>query len=182
MTSISGGQSSAYVADKYPSDHNIFALIRVEDPNLKWMKGKDEPTRRLIEDRIQKPFIGTSEDDQIIYTILDLEQRFGREITIVSGETFEWVARNCGGWLPNKLHRYCTTHLKIEPMFYWWAEHIGEPVEMRIGYRANETNRRKKMIARMNDDGLIEFKATFGKHESGRHKGLNKWENVAWQK
>ena len=35
-------------------------------------KGKDEKTRQL--DKIGKEFIGTVEMDDIIYTILDLEQ------------------------------------------------------------------------------------------------------------
>jgi hypothetical protein len=68
--------------------------------------------------------------------------------------------------------------MKIEPMFYWWAEHIGEPVETRIGFRANETNRANNMIERLNEDGLSTFKATFGKHKDGR----NKWEDVPYQK
>lgn len=182
MTSISGGQSSAYIAANYPSDINIFALVRVEDPECLWMKGKDEPTRRLIEDRIQKPFIGTAEDDMIIYTILDLEQHLGREINIVSGETFDEILRLSGGYLPNIVSRFCTSKLKIEPMFYWWAEHVGEPVEMQIGYRANETRRVETMAGKLNENGLLTFEATFEKHESGRHKGNNKWEMIEWQK
>lgn len=179
MTSISGGQSSAYVAANYPSDYNIFALVRSEDKSIKF---KDRKVAQLVEDRIQKPFIATLEDDLIIYTILDLEQHLGRKIQWVSGITFEDVLRTKGKWLPNKLHRYCTSYLKIEPMFYWWAEHIGEPILMQIGYRANEIRRVKSMNERLNENGLLEFKATFEKHTEGRHKGLNKWEMIEWQK
>ena len=32
-TSISGGQSSAYIAVNYPTDYNVFALVTVTDKN-----------------------------------------------------------------------------------------------------------------------------------------------------
>lgn len=31
ITSISGGKTSAYLAKHYPTDENIFALVRIED-------------------------------------------------------------------------------------------------------------------------------------------------------
>jgi hypothetical protein len=68
--------------------------------------------------------------------------------------------------------------MKIEPIFYWMAENIGEPVETRIGFRANETSRAKNMMERVNQDGLTTFKATFEKHKDGR----NKWVDVPYQK
>lgn len=180
-TSVSGGQTSAYLADMYPSDYNIFALVRIEDPNCKF---PDEKIRRYVEDRIQAPFIATAEDDMIIYTMLDLEQYLGREITWVTGITFDEVIRTKGGWLPNKLHRYCTHWMKINPMFYWWAENIGKPIEMRIGFRADlkEQKRAKKTLEKLNENGLLEYKATFETWQEGSHKGKNKWDSVEWQK
>lgn len=175
INSLSGGRTSAYMAAMFPADYDLFALVRTSDINCQF---PDATIRRIVEDRIQKPFVGTLEDDTIIYTMLDLEQFLGREITWVSGLTFDEVVQNKGGWLPNKLHRYCTTHMNIEPMFYWWAEHIGELVEMRIGYRANEGRRVRKMQKRLNENGLMEFEATFGKNS----RDQNKWETVAWQK
>lgn len=179
VTSISGGKTSAYLAAEYPTDFNIFALVRTDDPKCRF---KDRKLAQVVEDRIQLPFNGTLEEDIIITTILDLEQYLGRRIDWVSGITFDEVVKTKGGWLPNKLHRYCTHHLKIEPMFYWWAESIGEPVEMQIGFRANEQHRVKRTLSKINENGLLEFKATFGKHQSGRHKGKNKWEMIEWQK
>jgi hypothetical protein len=32
VTSVSGGQSSAYIAANYPSDFLVFALVCIEDP------------------------------------------------------------------------------------------------------------------------------------------------------
>ena len=174
-TSISGGRTSAYLAANYPTDYNVFSLVRTDDPACKF---PDEKLRQAVEDRIQKPFIGTLEDDLIINTIFDLEQHLGREISWVSGISYDEVVTTKGGWLPNKLHRYCTTEMKINPMFYWWAETIGEPVKMQIGFRANEGRRAKNMQKRFNENGLLEFKATFGKNA----RGQNKWEMVEWQK
>lgn len=175
INSISGGQTSAYIAVNYPADYNLFALVRIEDERCRF---KDEAVRKQVEDRIQKPFIATSEDDKIIYTMLDLEQLIGKEITWVSGDTFDSVIKKSGGYLPNKIQRFCTSKLKIEPMFYWWAKNIGEPIEMRIGFRANEQQRKARMIDKCNEEGLLEFKATFFKN----NRGQNKWETVAWQK
>lgn len=177
VTSVSGGRTSAYLAAKYPSDALVFALVRIEDERCRFL---DRLIAKEVEDRIQAPFIATAEDDTIIYTMLDLEQYLGRRIDWVTGPTFEWVIANLGGWLPNKLHRYCTTALKIEPMFYWWADRFGidNPVEMNLGYRANEVSRANRMDEKLNSEGLLEMKATFEKHQNGN----NKWSTVPWQK
>lgn len=175
VTSISGGKTSAYVASKYPSDYNVFSLVRIEDKGAAF---PDKKIRKLVEDRIQKPFIATAEDDTIIYTILDLEQHIGNKIHWVTGDTFDAVIRKKGNYLPNKSQRFCTSEMKLKPIFYWWAETIGEPIIMQIGYRANEQKRAKKMLDKCNSNGLLEYKATFGKHPNG----TNKWEQIEWQK
>jgi hypothetical protein len=174
VNSLSGGKTSSYIAKHYPADYDVFSLVRVEDQNCKF---PDEKIRKEVEDRLQAPFVGTVEDDTIIYTMLDLEQFIGREISWVTGITFDEVVRSKGGWLPNMLHRYCTTNLKLMPIFHWWHSNIAEPVEMRIGFRANEQRRAKKMIERKNENGLLEIKATVEKHPNGR----NKWETFEWQ-
>lgn len=179
VNSISGGKTSAYVAANYSADYNLFALVRTEDKKCMF---PDRELRKLVEDRIQKPFIGTLEDDVIIYTMLDLEQYLGTEITWVSGITYEEVLTKKGGWLPNKLHRYCTTHLKIEPMFYWWLDNIREPVYMRIGYRANEVKRKQRKIDGLNKNGYEEFFGIIGTWEVGPNTGKNKWSTVSWCK
>ena len=176
INSLSGGKTSSYIAANYSADYDVFSLVRIEDKNAKF---KDEKIRKEVEDRIQAPFIATAEDDTIIYTMLDLEQFIGRKITWVTGKTFDEITtRKDKVYLPNKVQRFCTVEMKIEPMFYWWAEHIGEPTITRIGFRANETRRAKNMLDKCNENGLSEFKATFEKHKDGR----NKWELVEYQK
>ena len=176
VNSLSGGKTSSYIAANYPADYDVFSLVRIEHQESKF---KDKKIRREVEDRIQAPFIATAEDDMIIYTMLDLEQYIGRKITWVTGKTFDEITtRKDKVYLPNKVQRFCTVEMKIDPMFYWWAENVGEPIEMRIGFRANETRRANNMLERLNDDGLEEYKATFEKHKDGR----NKWESIAYRK
>jgi hypothetical protein len=89
VNSISGGKTSSYLAKHFPADINIFSLVRIDDKDNLWMKGKDEKTRQIVSDKLGKEFIGTAEMDEIIYTILDLEQFLGTEITWVTGKSFE---------------------------------------------------------------------------------------------
>jgi len=174
VTSVSGGQSSAYIAANYPSDFLIFALVCIEDPAC---TPKDAKLVQEVSDRIGREFIATAEDDVILHTMLDLEQYLGQRIDWVAGATFDDVAKNGGGWLPNKLHRYCTVEMKLRPMFHWWKDTIGEPVKMQIGFRSGEERRAVKMQERCNEDGLLEFKHVVGKHSNGN----NKWAEAAWQ-
>jgi len=179
VTSVSGGQTSAYLAANYPSDHLVFALVRTENQKAKY---PDKKLRQLVEDRIQKPFISTQEDDVIIHTILDLEQFLGREINWVSGPTFEWVINNKGKWLPSKLHRYCTTSLKIEPIFEWWLENVGEPVITHLGFRKGEEGRATRSLEKCNDDGFLVMHWPTGYWDHGPNKGKKKWEYIPWSK
>jgi len=150
-------------------------LVRIEDENCRF---KDEKIRKEVEDRIQAPFIATAEDDTIIYTMLDLEQFIGRPITWTTGETFEQIIKNHGGYLPNKMARYCTTDLKTMPILYWIYDTIKEPVQMRFGFRANETSRANKMIDKVDEEGFTTVKATFSKLKDGR----NSWQTVRYCK
>jgi hypothetical protein len=170
ITSVSGGRTSAYLAANYPSDHLLFALVRIEDEKCRF---PDEAIRKRVEDRIQAPFIGTAEDDKIIYTMFDLEQYLGREINWVTGETYEYFIHKIkGGHVPNIMHRGCTTWLKIIPMAQWIWVNVGEPVIQNIGYRANETSRANDALANLNDDGLAEVKIPIA----------HKWTKRGWRK
>lgn len=165
--------TSAYMAVKYPTDHNVFALVRSEDTSIRF---KDEAIRKLVEDKLQSDFVATLEDDTIIYTMLDLEQKMGLEIDWVTGETWEHlIARK--KLLPNKVSRFCTTELKLRPIVHWWAEKFDGPIQVNIGLRANEGSRVKSMISKLNPQGLSVFKASFEKWPNGN----NKWTEVAWQ-
>jgi hypothetical protein len=169
INSLSGGKTSSYIAANYPADYNVFSLVRTNDQASKF---KDEKIRKLVEDRIQAPFIATAEDDTIVYTMLDLEQYIGKEITWVTGPTFEEVIKNHGGYLPNKVARYCTTDMKTMPIAQWRHKNIEGDVEMRFGFRANEQSRAKTMNDKLNERGMTEVKIVVGKTKTGTR---NRW-------
>ena len=176
VNSLSGGKTSSYISANYPADYNVFALVRTNDTNCLF---PDSKIRQIVSDKIGTDFIGTLEEDTIIYTMLDLEQFIGKKIDWVTGITFdEVVSGKYGGYLPTKMRRYCTTHMKMFPIFEWWRKVINEPVEMRIGFRANEMKRSNKTLERLNQNGLISMKTIIGHSKNGR----NKWGDVEWQK
>ena len=177
VNSISGGKTSSYLAKHYPADINIFSLVRIDDKDNLWMKGKDEKTRQIVSDKLGKEFIGTAEMDEIIYTILDLEQFIGTEITWVTGKSFEEVIKQNYGYLPNKMTRYCTVEMKLKPIFNWLQENTELPVEMRIGFRPNEISRAETVLKRADENGIEHFNTIIGKR-----KTQNKWGLVPYRK
>lgn len=177
VNSISGGKTSSYLAKHYPADINIFSLVRIDDKDNLWMKGKDEKTRQIVSDKLGKEFIGTAEMDEIIYTILDLEQFIGSEITWVTGKSFEEIIKQNYGYLPNKMTRYCTVEMKLKPIFNWLQENTELPVEMRIGFRPNEISRAETVLKRADDNGIEFFNTIIGKR-----KTQNKWGLVPYRK
>jgi hypothetical protein len=104
--------------------------------------------------------------------MLDLEQYIGREITWVTGPTFEQVINNHGGYLPNKIARYCTTDMKTMPIAQWRYKTIEGDAEMRFGFRANEQSRAKTMTDKLNERGMTEVKIVVGRTKTGTR---NRW-------
>lgn len=93
VNSLSGGKTSSYIAANYPADYNVFSLVRTDDKNCLF---PDKKIRQIVSDKIGKEFIGTLEEDAIIYTMLDLEQFIGKKINWVSGITFDEVVKGVG--------------------------------------------------------------------------------------
>jgi len=100
----------------------------------------------------------------------DLEQLIGNEIIWVAGETFETVNRKATGGkgLPNMMWRFCTTELKMRPIFDWWYKTINKPINMNIGIRYDESERAERI------------KNTF-KGITGKRGTRNKWEEIEWR-
>ncbi len=178
VNSLSGGKTSSYIAVHYPADYNIFALVRTDDKKVLF---PDAKIRQIVSDKIGKEFIGTLEEDAIIYTILDLEQFIGKEIIWLSDRTFDEVIAsykmaNGKNYLPNQMTRYCTVDMKVKPIAQWCYDNIELPVKMRIGFRANEMSRAKTMIERA-VDGIENFK-----FKVGEKNGRNKWKELPYRK
>jgi hypothetical protein len=169
VNSLSGGKTSSYIAANYSADYNVFSLVRTSDKKCMF---PDAKIRQQVSDRLGTEFIGTLEEDTIIYTMLDLEQYIGSKIDWVTGKTFDdAIVKTKKGtkFLPNKMARYCTTELKTMPILYWIYDEIKEPVIMRFGYRANETRRAIKMMDKTDEEGYTKVKATFTTLKDGRN-------------
>jgi len=173
INSLSGGKTSSYMAVHYPADFNIFALVRTNDKSCLF---PDAKLRQIVSDKIGREFIGTLEEDEIIYTMLDLEQYIGKEIIWLSETTFEDIIENKNGYLPNIMTRYCTSKMKVEPIAQWCYDNTKLPVEMRIGFRANEINRANRMIEK-EQNGIENFKFKIG-HKNNR----NQWKELPYRK
>lgn len=153
------------MAVHYPADYNIFALVTIEDQKC---APKDAGIIKYASDKIGQDFIATAEDDSTLYAMRDLEQMLGREIIWVVGKSFDKLIASKHGFLPNKLVRYCTTEMKMRPIFDWWYKNIHEKVKMGIGYRWDEMERAERFTNK--------FKGIVGKRGS-----KNKWEEIEWR-
>lgn len=172
VNSLSGGKTSSYIAKHYPADYNVFALVRTSDTNCLF---PDAKIRQIVSDKIGTEFIGTLEEDAIIYTMLDLEQYLGKEIIWLSPETFESTIEKHGNYLPNIMSRFCTVDMKIKPIAQWCYENTELPVKMRIGFRANELSRANRMIERQ-INGVENFK-----FKVGNKNNRNKWKELPYR-
>jgi len=173
VTSLSGGRTSSYMALNFPTDYNIFSLVRIEDIRC---KPKDTGIIKYVESKINADFIATAESDLTLYVLRQLEQDLGKEIVWVTGDTFEQIVRNSnkkGNYLPNRRKRFCTQFMKLEPIFWWCYLNIFEDetdsVEMNIGYRFDEPKR-------VTDDI---FK--FNKSTKNFGKRFRNWEEIEWR-
>ena len=168
VNSISGGKTSAYMAVHYPADINIFALVCIE---AEYCKPKDKGLVKYVSDKIGREFIATAESDKTLYVVRDLEQLLGKEIKWVVGDTFDQVIQKTKA-IPNQMWRFCTTKMKMQPIFDYCQSQVGDIVDMRVGFRYDEKERGER------NKGNTHFKTIVGKHPSGQ----NKWAEIEWRK
>lgn len=176
INSLSGGQTSSYLAVHYPADVELFSMVCVDNHNAAgWLK-RDKGALRYANEKLERyiPYFGefraTAEDPIIIYTMMELEQKLGREIIWVRGKSFETMIKDRNA-LPNQAWRFCTTELKLIPIFEYTYMLYGENVLMRLGIRYDEIERR--------DTISNEFEFPFSCKNYG-HKRQN-WKTVEWR-
>lgn len=179
VNSLSGGKSSSYIALHYPADYNVFSLVRTKDKITEY---PDPKVRQIVSDLIGKEFIGTPEQNNLIEVMLNLSEKI--DVSWISGDYFEDIIAKFPGkdgqcYLPNVMTRYCTTHLKMYPIFDWWKNNINKVCEMRIGFRKGEEKRANKMIEQLNENGVSEIKTIIGKRKGITNQ--NKWGLVEWR-
>jgi hypothetical protein len=148
VNSLSGGKTSSYIAANYPADIDVFSLVCIDNHNAnRNCEFKiDSKLRQMVNDKLQKycshfpEFVATAEDPRTLKVMFDLEQHIGREITWLRGVDF-YEAIEMKKSLPNRTKRWCTTILKITPIFWFLYLYHQLPVKMRIGYRSDEAHR-----------------------------------------
>jgi len=147
VNSLSGGKTSSYLGLHYPADHELFALVCIDDHNANgnfWRR--DKKLLQTVRDKLSAyenvwpEFVATAEDPQTIITMLELEQKMGREIKWVRGIGFNYLIEMKKA-LPNIAWRFCTEFMKIIPIFEYCYMYTDLPVEMRIGFRYDESER-----------------------------------------
>jgi hypothetical protein len=166
VNSLSGGKTSSYMAVHYPADYEVFALVTIEDVNC---KPKDEAFIKFVSDKIGKEFIATAESDLTLKAMIDLEQKIGKEIIWVTGKTFEGLNKSRKS-LPNMQWRFCTTEMKMRPIWDWWFKNIAEKIRMGIGFRYDEMERADRLST--------SFKGIVGRSKNDTQ---NKWEEIEWR-
>jgi len=147
VNSLSGGKTSSYLAIHHPADHELFALVCNDDPKC---AHPDKKIMQRANDKLSKytphmgEFIGTPEHISIIQIMFDLEQVLGREIKWLRGRSFDDLIK----WksaVPNQNARWCTTFMKLDPIFWYCYLHTEFPVDMRIGFRYDELERADRL-------------------------------------
>ena len=119
------------MAVHYPADFNVFALVTIDDVKCKPM---DKAIINYASEKLGFDFVATAESDATIYAMRDLEQLLGKEITWVAGKSFDQLNKKRSA-LPNQMWRFCTTEMKMRPIFDWWYKNINEKVKMGVGFR-----------------------------------------------
>jgi len=164
VNSLSGGKTSSYMALHNNANYNIFSLVRIEN---RICTPKDKTLVQKISDKIGMEFIATAESDTTLSLMFDLEQLLGKEIIWVTGDTFEQVCIKRKA-LPNLMMRFCTTEMKMKPIFEFCYHNFGM-VEMNIGFRFDEMERANNQNTK--------FKTITGQSANGR----NKWTEIEWR-
>lgn len=165
VNSLSGGKTSSYMALHYPADYNVFSLVRID---AEYCKPKDESLVKYVSDKIGMDFIATAESDKTLYVVRDLEQLIGKEITWVTGLSFDNLCKKRKA-LPNMMQRFCTSEMKMIPIGQWWLKEINHKIKMRIGFRYDEKERAERI--------RTDIKLKVGKHKNGN----NKWKEFNWR-
>lgn len=174
VSSLSGGKTSSYMALHYPTDRYVFAVVKTLDKNA---APKDKGLLREAQRRIPD-FYASRELDDTLKIILDLEQEIGKPIDWVSSPyTFDELIEK-RQMLPNRLTRFCTTELKLTPIFEYCynIKSLSGMVLMNIGFRFDESQRKTRMMA--DCQKAYQFRFPFACDFNTRRQS---WRTVEWR-
>ena len=138
VSSISSGKTSCLMALKYPTDVYLFACVCIDYLQA---KPKDPAVLKYCLEKLNGNFIASAEHEKSLKIMMQLEQLIGKEIKWVRGKSFDellWESPKKA--MPSHLHRWCTTDMKIMPIFEYCWFNYGK-VKMNIGFRMDEVER-----------------------------------------
>lgn len=154
VNSLSGGRTSSYMAVHYPADVEIFACVCIDYPKA---APKDPSVLNYCLEKLNGNFIASAESEKTLKIMMQLEQKIGKEIVWVRGKSFDQII-NESGCLPTWARRFCTTDLKIIPIFEYIYFRYGI-VREQIGYRYDESHR---AYSRDRKETIMELMDLFG--------------------
>lgn len=169
VNSLSGGKTSSYMAIHFPADIEIFSCVCID---YKPAAPKDKAILNYVLEKLNGHFIASAESVKTLKVMMQLEQKIGKEIIWVRGKSFDQVIDEAE-CLPTWNRRFCTTDLKIIPIFEYLYPRYGK-VKMNIGFRADEYERRK----RGTENVLIHHPVSCNLFGNRRQK----WDKFEWRK
>lgn len=152
VNSLSGGKTSSFMAMHVPADLNIFACVCIDYLPA---APKDKALLKYAMQKLDGNFIASAEHEKTLKVMMDLEQLLGNEIVWVRGKSFDEVVDG-SGCLPTWARRFCTTDMKLLPIFEYVYPRYGF-VNMNIGFRIDEPERIKKAQARNDGKAVMEY-------------------------
>lgn len=177
VNSLSGGQTSSFLEYHYPADYSLFAICCIDDHNAG--KRIDKKIVQMVNDRLQKncshypEFVATSEDPKVLKVMFDLEQMTGREIIWLRGYGWEQMMALKRA-VPNMAKRFCTTIMKIIPIFEFLFMQNALPCKMRVGFRYDEMERKEKFST------LMKY-ATHCEFQPKSARWIHRWKEIEWR-
>lgn len=177
VNSLSGGKTSSFIALNYKADINIFSLCCIDSHNAGNII--DHKIKKMVNDKLQKysshwpEFLATSEDPKILKLMFDLEQKLGDEIIWVRGMGWERMM-DYKRMMPNISKRFCTSILKIQPIFEYLYMYTELPVKMRIGYRYDEMERANKFLSSYKMAFVCEYRPK-------SNTWINRWKEIPFR-
>ena len=177
VNSLSGGKTSSYLAYHYPADLEIFSLVCIDSHNAGIHL--DKKLVQMANDKLQKycsdqnEFVATSEDKSILKTMFDLEQILGREIIWLRGLGWEQMLQFKKA-IPNMNKRFCTTIMKMEPIFKFLYLYHSIPAKMRVGYRYDEMERMDRFTDIWKYSTHCEFRPK-------SNTWIHRWKEMIWR-
>ncbi len=177
VNSLSGGKTSSYLAYHYPADLELFSLVCIDSHNAG--RKIDKKLKQMANDKLQKycshqnEFLATSEDPIILKTMFDLEQILGREIIWLRGLGWEQMLKVKKA-IPNMDKRFCTSIMKMQPIFEFLFIYHSLPVNMRVGYRYDEMERAEKFTDKWKY-------ATHCEYRPKSNTWIHRWAEMVWR-